>query len=1053
MRLVLFFLPSLVLSASFSTLAQSNLAPGETLRARASGSLSAWAENENGNVRLRAAGNFQATSSSRALAATHSIAFPLAFEANCGQAAGDVDFVAAGGHYRAELRANQIVLDLSLPADARRTPTHAVVRIALSGASANAQASGEGKFSGQTNYLFGSDPAKWITGVERYAKVRYRNVYPGIDVLFHGNQNRLEHDYLVHPGASPGRIRLGFEPGQRLELSSRGDLVLPAGDAVVRIEKPRAYQLVGDQRVEVSAEYEVRNRYVSFRLGPYNSRQALIIDPVLVYSTFLGGEALSANNAGVTTAVQGMAVDASGVYVTGNTSSLSFPVTSGVIGPKSGVPAFVTKLDPTGQSLIFSTYVAGFSYATALAVDPSHNVYIVGSASAGLPIPPGSHPFQSSPQGLAVLKLNSQGTAVLAATYLNDAVGFSGLAIDSADNVYLAGVTNSADFPLKNPLQNALGTSGQNAFVTELNPTLSGLVYSSYLGANSNVSTPALGFNQGIALDSFGDVYLIGTANAGFPVTSSAYESACAGSALPCPFLAKLNSSGSAILYATYLGFNGDSATAVAVDSSGDTYVAGATSSASFPVVNPIQSCTAIEGSGAKTPSGNFLTEFSPAGTLTFSTCLGMNLVSANGVYAFGPQLALDSSGNLYLAASAQAGFPLESPIDANPPASARPFVSELSATTHQLVFSSFVGGPVSYDGSVFDMGEAIYAIQVDSDGNIYLAGTSGAQMGYIFPAGGIAPGFSYLPVFNAIESYFFNPFNSNTCPPLLICVATDGFIMKISPAPAAAAALVPAELQFPVTGLGGTSAEAQAVTIYDLGTDPLTVSKAAAGGDFAIQSNNCATVSASGGSCSIAVTFKPTAAGTRNGTLTITDSSAGSPHTVVLTGITAGLGLGIAEGGSSSAAVAPGTSATYLLSIGGQGISGTASLSCKGAPTATKCSTPGTVSFSATSGTTFKVTVYTAASTMGKLGPSGFSRSPLLWAMAMMGCLVLPQRKVVRRRSVRLFPLFLSAFLLWTLCSCVSGGGPTPGGTYTLTVTAEDGSLSQSTVLTLTVQ
>jgi len=1105
------------------------------------------------------------------------LTLPLAFEVNRGQAPRDVDFVAQGGGYGAQLQSDSVILNLSLnesSSDRARATEPAVVRIALSGGNRSARAVGENKLPGISNYLFGSDPARWITGVEHYAKVRYRNVYPGIDLLFHGSQGRLEQDFVVRPGANPKRIHLYFQGVQHVELTSEGALALWSGDAQVRIEALRAYQTVQGREVEIPVRYELRSGQATFRLGNYDRRRALIIDPVLVFATFFGGGPVpivpNLSSTWVKQYVASMAVDASGIYVTGPTYSTSFPVTSGVVEPNFAAPCcenypqstFVSKLDPTGQSLIFSTYMAGFAGAT-LAVDSSQNIYLAGVATTGLPIPSGSQPFEDTIRGgqnLAILKLNSTGTAVLAATYLGGSSVdyFAGLAVDSSENVYVTGTTLSNDFPVQNALQGSLGTSGYNAFVTKLNPTLSGLVYSTYLGADSLVSVPEVG--ETIALDSSGDAYVIGAAGVGFPTTSSAYQPTCSGtsSGTPCVFFAKVNADDSALLYATYLGTNDNAlATALAVDSAEDAYIGGWAYSASFPVVNPIQSCSAIGGSGSNNPSGNFLSEFNAAGALTFSTCLGINLYSdtfGGFIYATGPALTLDTAGNVYLGASSQSGLPLKNPIDANEPALARPFVSEISADTHTLLFSSFVAGPVTASGSPFAVGgDSINAIAVDSSGDLYLAGGSTAGATSV-------PGYSYFPVFNPMQPYFVN--DNPGCPDNYYCTFTDGFIMKVSPSAGGAAASVPGELQFPPTDVGSTSAPL-GTTIYDLGTDALTVSNVAASGDFAVQSNNCGTVPASGGSCTIQVAFTPTAMGTQNGTLTITDSSSGSPHKVILTGlgstanltvspthltfasqlvgttspqqtvtVTAntaaiqslhlqasgafaesndcttsiaafascqvlvtftpaiagpasgsititdsapnspqtvsltgtgqapGVGLGIAPGSPGSSTVTAGGTAQYSLAIGGAGMSGTASLSCSGAPSGASCTVPATEAVSATTAVPFNVSVSTTAPSAGALIPAGSRTLPWLWAVGLLGLVIVGGNGNVGfslRRYVGLLPWLL----LVLVCSCGGGGGSTgsgssggtPAGTYAVKVTATLNGVNESIPLTLKVQ
>jgi hypothetical protein len=313
------------------------------------------------------------------------------------------------------------------------------------------------------------------------------------------------------------------------------------------------------------------------------------------------------------------------------------------------------------------------------------------------------------------------------------------------------------------------------------------------------------------------------------------------------------------------------------VDSSGNVYLAGTTYSPSFPVLNPIQPCSIINGT---TPyAANFLAEFSPAGGLLFSTCLGTIGSDSFALVA----LTLDSLGNAYVAGNAAVGVPLQSPIDANPPLESggqpggRPFISEIDHSTHALLFSSFVGEQISFDGD--GTGDQILALAVDSSGNIYLAGESGG--GYLE---------SPFPVFNAIQPYL--PVYGG-CPGLhngFDCFFVDGFIIKISPDAGAAAATSPGGLYLfgsdGLVELVGSTSPAQVVTVYDLGTDPLTVSNVATSGNFAIQSNNCSTVSPAGGSCAIGVTFTPTQVGTLTGTLTIADNSASSPHTVQLFGV-----------------------------------------------------------------------------------------------------------------------------------------------------------------------
>jgi Beta-propeller repeat/Abnormal spindle-like microcephaly-assoc'd, ASPM-SPD-2-Hydin len=735
----------------------------------------------------------------------------------------------------------------------------------------------EDKLPGYSNYLFGSDPGKWITNVTQYEKVRYVDVYPGVDIVYHGNQSRLEHDFVVHPGADARRIALAFSGVEKMELSGDGDLSLHVADGEVRLDKPRAYQVIGKKEVEVAAEYILHHGYVAFRLGQYDATQNLVIDPVLVYATFLGG---ASNGAGAQSATS-IAVDGSdNLYITGSTNAINFPVTPGVVQPTRpapGLAAFVSKINAAGTALIYSTYIQGFSGGEVLAIDVTGNVYLAGAADIGLPIPAGSTPFQSTNKGqnVAILKLNNNGTAVLYGTYLGGSGldFFAGIAVDASGDAYVSGFTTSNDFPTKTPLQGTLGSSGLSGFVAKLDPSGSGLVFSTYLGGNSRTEA------RGVALDLSGNAYIAGSANSGFPTTSGAFQPAC--SVEDCAFMAKLSSDGSSLLSASYLGGSdsGDMATAVAVDSSANIYLTGTTRSSNFPGVNGPLSC------GDVSPSV-FVAEFNAAGALAFSTCLGENFTTLlTGGFAAAPALALDSSGNVYVAARSDASLVLKNLIDSNIPATGitRSFISEVNPVSGQLLFSSFVGGSGPSPANGLG-GEQLNAVAVDSTGNIYAAGLS-ASVG--------EDAYNGFPIFNALQPLFDFSLTPTVRPPVSF---SEAVIMKISSATGSAAAIAPGNVRFLSPQLVGTTSAPTPVTVSDLGTAPLMISNVAAGGDFAVQSSNCGAVTASGNSCTIQVTFTPTAIGTSNGDLTITDSSVGSPHQIALTG----------QGGAPSASLSP---------------------------------------------------------------------------------------------------------------------------------------------------
>ena len=971
---------------------------------------------------------------------TRKLALPMRFEVNRGQAQSGVDFLAAAANYSVSLKAGRATLRLGhgSRSNGLSEPDAAEFSVELLGANLSPVSEPEQRLVGHSNYLFGPDANKWITGVAQYAKVRYTNIYPGVDVVYYGNQDRLEHDFVVHPRADVGQIRLAFSGVQRSELNRNGELVLHVSGGELCLKRPRAYQIIRRREVDVPTEYILQNRQASFRVGHRDPNRTLIIDPVLVYSTFLGGPPSSA---GSSQGARAIAVDGTGdVYVAGFTTSTNFQVTPGGLSstpaPIPQYAGFVSKLDSTGANLLYSTYVSGL-FPNALLVDSSGNVYLLGGRVewSALPIPNGSTSFQASPKGnnICILKLNATGDAVLYGTYLGGSTLEypGGIVLDAAGNLYVSGTTASSDFPIVNPIQATIGLSKQNAFVSELNATGSALLFSTYLGLDSFSSA------DGIAVDAAGKIYVVGSTTPGFtlgfPTTPDAFQSTCDASKYDA-FLMKLMTNPSSLLYSTCLGGAGDeTGRAVAVDAAGNAYVAGSSSSSDFPVLRPLQPCGLNSG---------FVAGFDSANTLTFATCLGSDIAN----------LAVDLFGNAFVSGGdSTEALPLRNPIDsvnASSQTAGQGFISEVDLSG-RLLFSTFFGRGSGVVGP----------IAVDSVGNIYAAGGSGVEQ-QVIGFSPEPPKIDFFPVFNAFQPFFGS---STTCEHAgvytsspIYCVYSDAVIVKISPQSGAAAAVSPGEVQFLDAQQVGTASAPQNLTILDLGTAPLTISNVMVSGDFSIPTSPCpVAVAASGGNCTIPVTFTPTSLGTRNGSVTLTDNSPGSPRTILVVGQGASLGLTVAPGAPSSATVKAGSSASYSLSIGGAGTGGTASFSCGGAPRGALCSVPDTALVSATDASTFNVSVTTTPPTAG-LHPSGFASSPWLWALALIGYVVLPGR-VGPNRSRRLC-LFLVPSLVLLCCCGGSSTSPksssgTQAGTYTLTVTAQSGSITQSTNLTLTVQ
>ena len=409
-----------------------------------------------------------------------------------------MDFLTRGSGYSLFLTPTEAVLALRKPvassgprtrhtdSEAEEAPAvpPAVVRMKLVGANPSPQVSGLEELPGKSNYFVGNNPDKWRTNVPHYTKVQYKDVYPGVDLVYYGNQRQLEYDFVVGPGTDPDGITLGFEGVERLRIDAQGDLLLETQDGEIRQHKPLVYQEVDGVRREIAGSYVLSGRrQVGFQVAAYDAGQPLIIDPVLVYSTYLGGNSPERGRA--------ITVDSSGnAYVTGDTSSTNFPTASPFQGTSGGGfnDAFVTKFNLTGNGAVYSTFLGGSTsdVGTGIVVDGSGNAYVTGSGSTDFPT---ASPIQATSGGSLdafVTKLNPTGSALVYSTLLGGSGAESGsdIAIDSSGNAYVTGSTPSTDFPTVSPIQSASG-GGNDAFVAKVNAAGSAFVYSTYLGGSS----------------------------------------------------------------------------------------------------------------------------------------------------------------------------------------------------------------------------------------------------------------------------------------------------------------------------------------------------------------------------------------------------------------------------------------------------------------------------------------------------------------------------------------------------------------------------------------
>lgn len=815
----------------------------------------------------------------------HYSLLPLAFEQNRGQTDPAVKFLARGSGYAIFFGANQAVISLERsaahsrkqlsienisPRGVRRKKVEKdVLHLRWKGANPAPRIEGLGREAGTCNYLIGDNPAKWVRDVPAFTEVEYRGIYPGVDLVYYGNQREVEFDIDVAPGADGGSIRLqitgkNHQPA-KLRVNRKGELVVHtrAGDVVFR--KPVAYEPVGNSGKHfVEARYVARKGgQVGFEVSRRDRSRRLVIDPVLAYSTYLGGTDYNY--------ATGIAVDSSGnTYITGYTSSVDFPIAGGVQGVFGGgscdtevntspcFDAFVSKLNPQGTGLVYSTYLGGTGddEGARIAVDASGQAYVAGfTDSIDFPT---AGPLQGSNGGGScgttaypepcydafVAKLTASGSNLVYSTYLGGTGDdfATSIAADSGGNAYVGGLTSASNFPVTyGTVQTSYGGGTFDGFAAKFSPTGNSLVYATYLGGNQEDHV------NGIALDSSGDAFLTGQTNSSnFQVKGgfqTQYTATTCGSALsnfPCfeAFVAELNPTGTALNYSSYLGGTAASyGSGIALDSSGAAYVAGWTTSKDFPVTSG-----AYDRAWGGT-NETFVAKIAPAGNaIDYATYLGdIYPDQANAI-------AVDGSGDAWIAGYTYGGkFPVASALQAASGGLYDATVSEFDPTGSTLLFSTYLGGAGD---------EAANDLAVDSSGNVYVAGDTFSSD---FPVTPSAMTTGYTG-----GSY-------------------DAWIARIEPQNAAGLTAVPNPLVFSGQEINTTSTPS-ILKVGDAGSAALSITGITVTGPFA-ETSQCGQTVSPGTQCTVNVTFTPTAAGTQTGTLVITDSAAGSPHTVQLGG------------------------------------------------------------------------------------------------------------------------------------------------------------------------
>lgn len=788
------------------------------------------------------------------------------------------------------------------------TPNSELIKLTPINANKHPEIIAEDLQEGKVNYFIGNDPKRWKTNIPTYKTVVYKEIYKGIDMKFYGNNSRMEYDIIVKPGADPSKVRFSYKGIGGLRVTEEGDLEISLKQGRVIQKKPYAYQEIDGKRVEVEGKFriinpqsksrtpnsELRTAFIyGFKIASYDKRYPVVIDPTLVYSTFMGG---TLGDRG-----EGIAVDAAGnVYITGSTSSTDFPTATPFQAANAGLgDIFVTKINAAGSALVYSTYIGGTTGGEAaygIAVDAAGNAHITGYTWS-TNFPTTVSPYQAAHGGgfydAFVTKLNAAGSALAFSTYLGGTgsdMGYS-ISLDGAGNAYVTGSTTSTNFPAfpetGAPLDATCGTDGtcngglNDAFVTKFS-SAGFATYSTYLGG-SNIEE---GFC--IKAESAGNVFIAGvTFSTDFPTTAGVYDTTCGTDGL-CngasdAFVTKISSGGISITYSTYLGgsFN-EGVYGIALDASGNAYVTGFTTSTDFPAIAGAYDTTCgTDGTCNAGLSDVIVAKLNPAATaLIYSTYLGGS--SSDNAYG----ISVDASGNAYITGSTYStDFPTALPIQAALAGGngIDAFVSKLTPAGNVLAFSTYLGGvdSVCVDCNYGDYGNGIAA---DSADNIYITG-------YTYNTG--------FPTASPIQA---------VCGGCTGTANPDAFAAKISLFPNITVS--PASANFGTVVIGGTSAP-QTFTVTNSGEADLAIGTVTLAGanaaEFTFAADTCTNATVTPQStCTVTVTFSPTTSGTnKTATLVIPSNDPDTPAlSLLLTGKTT-FNLTITPAGTGAGAVA----------------------------------------------------------------------------------------------------------------------------------------------------
>ena len=1026
---------------------------------------------------------------------------PLSFEENVGQTAQEVRYVSHGSGYELFLTPQEAVVALRSPEPYDLSPLHrfrtiqaihaaarartmTAIRMSFEGTTGAPQISGTERLTKKTNYFIGNDPKKWRTDVASYGQVKYSGVYPGVDVVFYGDHGRLEYDFVVAPGANPRAIRLKLQGARKLRLNARGDVVLSVPGGELMLQRPVVYQMVKGERHEIAGGYVLaRDHVVTFSVPDYERSEPLILDPVLNYSTYLGGS-LGASTVPLGTGIDsalGIAIDSAGnAYVAGTTYSTNFPTTAANAfnaGPLASNPngaVFVTEMNPTGTAEIYSTYLAGSNgeLATAVALDSTGKIYVTGQAFSS-DFPTTANALKQSPNAgdtalgtSFVSKIDptlSGAASLVYSSYIGGTSGdfANGIAVGAGGNVYVVGITFSSpgagltQFPVTaGAFQSTLNTVNGNAFLTRIDTSQSGaasLIYSTYLGGAGANAAAQLGFGDdgfGVAVDASSNAYIVGvTTSTDFPTTTNAFRTTVpTNNSKGTAFVARIDttkSGAASLIYSTYLGGEVlDEGFGIGLGPNSPNnvpvaYVTGLTQSLAFPTLpaGAFQKNNPAAGGGNSAAFVSLIDTGATGSTsLTYSTYLG-GTVNATG---FG--IRADAQGNAYVGGgTASLNFPLTAgAFEAVFPAGAPSvgFLTKLNPGGNgaaDLVYSTFFGG--SGSGSNPDQ---VFGVAIDgsSPPNAYITGEtfSTAATFPIFPAGA------------------FQKTLGGT---------SDAFIAKLSLEPTLIVS--PTSLNFGAIIMPNTSAP-QTVTLtnntnatiaFTSATIPVaTATPAAAATDYVVSANTCAAGIPAGvapaNQCTVSVTFKPSVVGPETATLDLTDADSTSPQKIALsgTGTNTPPDFTITATAPAPSPVKAGSPATFTVTVTPiGGFSSAVTIACvEPAGLNLSTCTPTTSPITPNGGPISTVVTVTTTAPSMMIPPPFVPTRPLrIWqivpfALALILLFLIPTAKRLRLR----LGMAAATLALLVLAGC-SGPGtpPKPGttpGTYQLTVTGTAG-------------